>query len=104
MMTSANNMKVGGATSKDIFDYLFDLGAEKFLSEKGKQQQQQQQLLNSFRLFGVWRDPDVYEFIPMRTRHTKRPVPTDPQKNIFDKKIKYFENVLQIQQTNKGFT
>ena len=29
-------MKVDGATSEDIFDYLFDLGAEKFLSEKGK--------------------------------------------------------------------
>ena len=29
-------MKVEGATSEDVFDYLFDLGAEKFLSEKGK--------------------------------------------------------------------
>jgi len=29
-------MKVDGATSEDVFDYLFDLGAEKFLSEKGK--------------------------------------------------------------------
>jgi len=29
-------MKVEGATSADIFDYLFDLRAEKFLSEKGK--------------------------------------------------------------------
>ena len=27
-------MKVEGATSKDVFDYLFDIGAEKFLSEK----------------------------------------------------------------------
>jgi len=29
-------MKVNGAMSEDAFDYLFDLGAEKFLSEKGK--------------------------------------------------------------------
>jgi len=29
-------MKVDGATLEDVFDYLFDLGAEKFLSEKGK--------------------------------------------------------------------
>jgi len=29
-------MKVEGATSEDVFDYLFNLGAEKFLSEKGK--------------------------------------------------------------------
>jgi len=29
-------MKVEWATSKDVFDYLFDLWAEKFLSEKGK--------------------------------------------------------------------
>ena len=29
-------MNVDGATSEDIFDYLFDLGAENFLSEKRK--------------------------------------------------------------------
>ena len=29
-------MKVEGAVSEDIFDYLFDVGAEKFLSEKEK--------------------------------------------------------------------
>ena len=29
-------MKVDGAVLEDIFDYLFDVGAEKFLSEKGK--------------------------------------------------------------------
>jgi len=29
-------MKVEGATSEDVFDYLFDLGAGKFLLEKGK--------------------------------------------------------------------
>jgi len=29
-------MKVDGATSEDVFDYLFDLGAEKFLSENRK--------------------------------------------------------------------
>jgi len=29
-------MKVDGATSEDVFDYLFDLGDGKFLSEKGK--------------------------------------------------------------------
>ena len=29
-------MKVEGAMSEDVFDYLFDLGAEKFLSEKEK--------------------------------------------------------------------
>ena len=29
-------MKVEGATSEDIFDFLFDVGAGKFLSEKGK--------------------------------------------------------------------
>ena len=29
-------MKVDGATSKDVFDYLFDLKVEKNLSEKGK--------------------------------------------------------------------
>jgi len=29
-------MKVDGGESKDIFDYLFDVGAEKFLSEEGK--------------------------------------------------------------------
>jgi len=27
-------MKVDGAESEDIFDYLFDIGAEKFLSEE----------------------------------------------------------------------
>jgi len=30
-------MKVEGAVSEDIFDYLFDIGAEKFLLVKGKQ-------------------------------------------------------------------
>jgi len=29
-------IKVEGATLEDIFDYLFDLGDGKFLSEKGK--------------------------------------------------------------------
>ena len=29
-------MKVGEAVLKDIFDYLFDVKAEKLLSEKGK--------------------------------------------------------------------
>jgi len=29
-------MKVDGAMSEDVFDYLFDLGARKFLSEKEK--------------------------------------------------------------------
>ena len=29
-------MKIDGATSEDVFDYLFDLEAEKFVSEKGK--------------------------------------------------------------------
>jgi len=29
-------MKIEGAISEDIFDYLFDIGAGKFLSEKGK--------------------------------------------------------------------
>ena len=29
-------MKVDGATLEDVFDYAFDLGAGKFLSEKGK--------------------------------------------------------------------
>ena len=29
-------MKVEGAVSEDIFDYFFDVGAEKFLSAKGK--------------------------------------------------------------------
>jgi len=29
-------MKVDGTTWKDVFDYLFDLGARKFLSERGK--------------------------------------------------------------------
>jgi len=29
-------MKVEGAVSEDIFDYLFDVEGEKFLSEKGK--------------------------------------------------------------------
>ena len=29
-------MKVEGATSEDVFDYLFDLGAGKFLSKKDK--------------------------------------------------------------------
>ena len=29
-------MRVEGAVSKDIFDYLFDIGVEKFLSEKEK--------------------------------------------------------------------
>ena len=29
-------MKVEGATWEDVFDYLIDVGAEKFLSEKGK--------------------------------------------------------------------
>ena len=29
-------IKVDGAMLEDVFDYLFDLGAEKFLSEKGK--------------------------------------------------------------------
>jgi len=30
------HMKVEGAVSEDIFDYLFDVGAGKFLSEKEK--------------------------------------------------------------------
>jgi len=29
-------MKVDGATSENVFDYLFNLGAEQFLSEKEK--------------------------------------------------------------------
>jgi len=29
-------MKIEGATSEDAFDYLFDVGARKFLSKKGK--------------------------------------------------------------------
>ena len=29
-------MKVKGVVSKYIFDYFFDVGAEKFLSKKGK--------------------------------------------------------------------
>ena len=29
-------MKAKGAVSEDIFDYLFDVGAKKFLSEKEK--------------------------------------------------------------------
>ena len=29
-------MMVDGATSEDVFDFLFDLGTEKFLSEKEK--------------------------------------------------------------------
>ena len=29
-------MKVDGAVSEDIFDYLFNVGAKKFLSEKGE--------------------------------------------------------------------
>jgi len=29
-------MKVEGTVPKDIFDYLFDVGVEKFLSEKGE--------------------------------------------------------------------
>jgi len=29
-------IKVEGATSEDVFDYLFDLGVGKFLSEKEK--------------------------------------------------------------------
>jgi len=29
-------MKVEGVASKDVFDYLFDVGAGKFLSEKEK--------------------------------------------------------------------
>jgi len=29
-------MKVDGATSEEVFDYVFDLGVGKFLSEKGK--------------------------------------------------------------------
>jgi len=29
-------MKVKGVVSEDIFDYLFDVGARKFLSKKGK--------------------------------------------------------------------
>ena len=29
-------MRVEGAVPEDIFDYLFDVGAGKFLSEKGK--------------------------------------------------------------------
>ena len=39
-------MKVEGGTSEDVFDYLFDLGAEKFLSENGKK------FLHE--LFGKW--------------------------------------------------
>jgi len=33
----SKHMKVEGATSEDVFDYLFDLRAEKFLSKKGKE-------------------------------------------------------------------
>jgi len=29
-------MKIDGATSEDVLEYLFDIGTEKFLSEKEK--------------------------------------------------------------------
>ena len=32
----SEHIKVEGATSEDVFYYLFDVGMEKFLSEKGK--------------------------------------------------------------------
>ena len=32
----SKNMKAERATSEDVFDYLFDLGAGKFLSEREK--------------------------------------------------------------------
>ena len=34
----SNYMMVEGATLEDVFDYLFDVGARKFLSAKGKKQ------------------------------------------------------------------
>ena len=46
-------MKAEGAVSKDLFDYLFDVGAEKFLSENGKKY-----LLN---LFEKW-DLELFQF------------------------------------------
>jgi len=33
---SLDYMKVDGVVSEDVFDYLFDIWAEKFLLEKGK--------------------------------------------------------------------
>jgi len=45
-------MKVDEATSEDVFDYLFDLGAWKFLSEKGKKYLHE--------LFEKW-DPEYLE-------------------------------------------
>ena len=47
-------MKVEGAVSKDIFDYLFDIGAGKFLLEKEKKY-----LLE---LFEKW-DPKHLQFV-----------------------------------------
>ena len=46
-------MKVQGATSVDVFDYLFDVEVAKFLSEKGKKY-----LLE---LFEKW-DPEHLQF------------------------------------------
>jgi len=45
-------MKVKGAMSKDVFDYLFDVGAGKFLSEGGKKYLHE--------LFEKW-DPEYLE-------------------------------------------
>jgi len=45
-------MKVDGATSEDVFDYIFDLGAGKFLWEKGKKYLHE--------LFAKW-DPEHLE-------------------------------------------
>ena len=46
-------MKVEGAASKDVFYYLFDVRAEKFLSQKGKKY--------LFELFEKW-DPVHLQF------------------------------------------
>jgi len=46
-------MKVEGATLEDVFNYLFDVGYEKFLSEKGKKY--------LYEIFEKW-DPKHFQF------------------------------------------
>jgi len=46
-------MKVEGASSEYVFDYLFDIGATKFLTEKGKK--------SLIELFEKW-NPEPFQF------------------------------------------
>jgi len=71
-------MKVDGAESEDIFDYLFDVGARKFLSEEEKKylielfEEYNPEHLNQINKdFDEYPDNDGLEDINWRGRHAE---------------------------------